>query len=207
MEDQFDFEEWDEHKWEEYFQEEDRKHQRFQELLDKYGHDEEGFLKAMEEMGWGIPEIEEPEEEEPQDIDEILEAEFGSWEPDKEQRHPHPLFKRMYQLTLDTTDILHGIEVQSREDSPVIFLNGIYESLSKLIRAGYDNLEAKIETPRGLALACLKRVRRSLLSSLLVLPKLQTSTRLAPHLFDYLRDEITALLQEVNDEIREVKGR
>ncbi|MDZ7261510.1 MAG: hypothetical protein ONB05_05325 [candidate division KSB1 bacterium] len=209
-------EEWDEDRWEAYFQEEDRKHQRFQELLDQYGDDEEGIKKAFEEMGWRIPEMDDAEledsmDKEPEDqtLDERLEAEFGSWEPEPfiEDDDPlaHPLFKKIYQLCLEVTKMFQNIEVDSKEDPLVVFLNGLYEAMSKLIRAGYHDLDSKLETPKGLMLACLKRVRKSLLSSLLILPGLKNQIHLKPGIFAYLHDETLSLLREINDEIKEAK--
>lgn len=210
-EEEFDDEEWGEEDWENFFREEDEQKRRLQELLDKYGFTEEGLRKAFEEMGFFIPE-EDNEFDEIEDLDEIddtiddiIEDEYGSWEPEiTDQSHlqnAHPLFRTCYYLVLKIMKSLRHIRVKYRDHPIIIFQTGLFECMSKIIRAGYDDIDSKLDADQGLILAALKRARRALLISLLTIPKLDALKIFSHTTLTLYRNEITELLKQINQEI------
>lgn len=209
--DDFDDEEWGEEDWESFFQQEDAQKRRLQELLDKYGFTEEGLLKAFEEMGFYIPEegdefdeIDELDEfDDP--IDDVLEDEYRGWEPEiTDQSHlqnAHPLFKTCYYLVLKIMKSLRHLRVKHRDHPIIIFQTGLFECMSKIIRAGYDDIDSKLEAEQGLILAALKRARQALLLSLLTIPRLDALKIFSSTTITRYRNQITELLKLINQEI------
>lgn len=210
--------EWDEGQWEAFFQEEDEQYRLFEELLEKFGYSEEGFKKAFRAMGWDIPDFEDDfnykdadEISESQDIDDILEDQYGSWEPDflteyeEPEENAHPLFKKLFHLIDETLYSLKNIEVKSEQDPAVTFQKGLMEAMSKLFHAGYYNLEAQFEAPQGLVLAALKRVRKSLFISLFNIPELKRKNCVAKNRLIYFHSKITDILRDVNSELSETR--
>ena len=208
---EFDDEEWSEEEWEEFFQEEDDQKRRLQELLDKYGFTEEGLRKAFEEMGFYIPEEDDELndidslDEMDEDIDDILDQEYGQWEPDvSDQNHlqnAHSLFRNCYYLVLKIMKSLRHIRVKHRDHPIIIFQTGLFECMSKLIRAGYDDIDSKLEAERGLILAALKRARKALFISVLTVPRLDALKIFSDTTLALYRNEITELLKQINQEI------
>ncbi|UCE04830.1 MAG: hypothetical protein JSW07_14550 [bacterium] len=211
--DEYDDDEWDEEQWEEFFQQEDEQKRRLQELLDKYGFTEEGLRKAFEEMGYYIPEEDDDDfddidslDELDNDIDNIIEQEYGDqWESEiSEQSHlqnAHPLFRSCYYLVLKIMKSLRHIRVKYRDHPIIIFQTGLFECMSKLIRAGYDDIDSKLEAEQGLILAALKRARQALLLSLLTIPRLDALKIFSDTTLTLYRNEITELLKQINQEI------
>jgi hypothetical protein len=209
---EFDGEEWSEQEWEEFFQEEDDQKRRLQELLDKYGFTEEGLRKAFEEMGYYIPEDDDELtdidslDELDDDIDDIIEQEYGDeWEPEiSDQSHlqnAHPLFRSCYYLVLKIMKSLRHLRVKHRDHPIIIFQTGLFECMSKLIRAGYDDIDSKLEAEQGLILAALKRARKALFLSLLTIPRLDALKIFSGTTLILYRNEITELLKQINQEI------
>ncbi len=205
-------EEWDEQQWEEYFQKEDEQKRRLEELMDRYGYSEEGLRKAFEEMGYELPDEEDLDFDEVEDeieddfsIDELLEEQYENWSAEESDHYflenSHPLFRQVYQLILRMLKIFRHIDVGYREHPLVTFQTGLFECMSKLIRAGYDNIDDSLETEKGLILAALKRSRRSLFSSLLTIPQLKEMQIISRTTLAMFRHEINDLLKQVNQEI------
>lgn len=205
--DEFDDEEWGEEDWEDFFQQEDAQKRRLQELLDKYGFTEDGLRKAFEEMGFYIPEQDDEFDEldDLDEIDEILADEYVSWEPEiSDQSHlqnAHPLFRTCYYLVLKIMKSLRHIRVKHRDHPIIIFQTGLFECMSKIIRAGYDDIDSKLEAEQGLILAALKRARQALLLSLLTIPRLDALKIFSSTTITLYRNQITDLLRQINQEI------
>jgi len=207
----FEDEEWTEEQWEEFFQEEDDQRRRLQELLDKYGFTEEGLRRAFEEMGYYIPDEDDDFnefdsfDETDLDIDDYLDQEYGQWEPEiSDQNHlqnAHPMFRNCYYLVLKIMKSLRHLRVKYRDHPIIIFQTGLFECMSKLIRAGYDDIDSKLEAEQGLILAALKRARKALLISLLTIPKLDALKIFSDTTLTLYRNEITELLKQINREI------
>jgi len=212
-----EYEEWGEEDWEYYFQQEDDQKRRLQELLDKYGFTEEGLRRAFEEMGFFIAEDDEDFDEfddldkldefneDESIIDDIIEEEYGSWEPEiTDQNHlqnAHPLFRACYFLVLKIMKSLRHIRVKYRDHPIIIFQTGLFECMSKIIRAGYDDIDAKLESERGLILAALKRARKALFLSLLTIPRLDALKIFSSTTITLYRNQVTELLKLINKEI------
>lgn len=212
--DEFDDEEWDEEDWEKYFQQEDEQKRRLQELLDKYGFTEEGLRRAFEEMGYFIPDEDDEFDdiddiddldEIDESIDDILEEEYGSWDPEiTDQNHlqnAHPLFRTCYHLVLKIMRSLRHLRVKYRDHPIIIFQTGLFECMSKIIRAGYDDIDSNLESERGLILAALKRARKALFMSLLTIPRLDALKIFSSTTLTLYRNQITDLLRLINQEI------
>jgi len=204
---EFDAEEWGEEDWENFFQQEDEQKRRLQELLDKYGFTEEGLRRAFEEMGFYIPEEDDDFDEfdDLDDIDDILEDEYGSWEPEisiqDHLQNAHPLFRTCYYLVLKIMKSLRHIRVKHRDHPIIIFQTGLFECMSKIIRAGYDDIDSKLESEQGLILAALKRARKALFISLLTIPRLDALKIFSKTTLTLYRNQITELLKLINQEI------
>lgn len=203
--------EWNEDDWEKFFCQEDEQKRRLQELLDKYGFSEEGLRKAFEEMGYFFPEsnknFDDKDElkETDDNIDDILEDEYGSWKPElTEQNHlqnAHPLFRNCYYLVLKIMKSLRHLRVKHRDHPIIVFQTGLFECMSKIIQAGYDNIDSKLESERGLILAALKRARKALFLSLLTIPRLEALKIFSGTTLTLYRNQITELLKLINQEI------
>ncbi len=208
---EFDDKEWDEDDWENFFRQEDEQKRRLQELLDKYGFSEEGLRKAFEEMGYYLPEENKNCDDQDdlkaidENIDEILEDEYGSWEPEINDQNylqnAHPLFRTCYFLVLKIMKSLRHLNVKYRDHPIIVFQTGLFECMSKIIQAGYDDIDSKIESERGLILAALKRARKALFLSLLTIPRLDALKIFSCTTLTLYRNQITDLLKLINQEI------
>jgi len=96
---------------------------------------------------------------------------------------------------------LRHIRVKHREHPIIIFQTGLFECMSKLIQAGYDDIDSKLEAERGLILAALKRARKALFLSLLTIPKLKALRIFSQTTLTFYQNEITELLKQINREI------
>ena len=210
FDDDFDEEEWNEEKWEQFFKQEDEQQRRLQKLIDKYGFSEQGLRRAFEEMGYYVPDENEllginDLEDEEENIDEILEHDFSDWSPENSSReqlqNAHPLFRDCYNLILKVMKMLKYIDVGYREHPIITFQNGLFECMSKLIRAGYDDIDFKLEAERGLILAALKRSRKALFMSVLTIPKLDAMKIISYTTQNFFRNKINDLLRRINQEI------
>ncbi len=210
--DDFDHhQEWDEDQWEKFFQKEDEHRRRLEQLLDKYGYSKQGLLKAFEEMGYQIDENQEiedaraNEETDEDESEDYLTDSNKSWQSDytvqDHMSNAHPLFRDCYNLILKIMKMLRHVKVRSREHPVVIFQSGLFECLSKLIRAGYDDIDYKLDAEQGLILAALKRARKALFLSLLTIPEMNKLKILSGTTQKLFRYEIMNLLRGVNAEI------
>ena len=216
FDDEFEEDEWDEERWEKFFQKEDEQKRRLEELLDKYGYSEQGLVKAFEEMGYEIEEGEDIsdfdpfEEDDDETIDEYLEGQYSDWEPDDSSDdhldNADPLFRDCYNLVLKIMKMLRYVDVRYREHPVVTFQSGLFECMSKLIRAGYDDIDFKLEAERGLILAALKRSRKALFLSLLTIPKMDKMKIISYTTQNLFRHEILRLLKRINSEIIRYKN-
>lgn len=208
----FDDEEWDEERWEQLFQREDDHKRRLEELLDKYGYSEQGLMKAFEEMGYQIEEGEDisdfdplEDDDDDESFEEYLDQQYDKWQPEESSEdhldNAHPLFRDCYNLILKIMKMLRHVDIRHREHPVVTFQSGLFECMSKLIRAGYDDIDYKLEAEHGLILAALKRSRKALFLSLLTIPKLNKMKILSHTTQNIFRYEITGLLKRVNAEI------
>jgi hypothetical protein len=204
-------EEWDEQRWEQFFQQEDDHKRRLEELLDKYGYSEQGLIKAFEEMGYQIEEgddisdLDPLEEDEEKSYEKYLDQQDEDWQPEDtsgdQLDNAHPLFRDCYNLILKIMKMLRHVDIRHREHPVITFQSGLFECMSKLIRAGYDDIDYKLEAERGLILAALKRSRKALFLSLLTIPKMDKMKILSHTTQNLFRHEITGLLKRINAEI------
>ncbi|MDZ7358653.1 MAG: nucleoporin NDC1 [candidate division KSB1 bacterium] len=211
----FNEEEWDEEDWEKFFQEEEEQKRRLEQLLDKYGFSEEGLRRAFQELGYDLPdsdELQEPsadQEMEDQDIDAIIAAEQSDWDDEMtfrdDYQNAHPLFLTCHGLLLKVVKSMRHIWVDHRDHPVVTFQTGLFECMSKIIHAGYIDIDRALEAERGLVLAALKRARKSLLGSLFTIPKLEALKIFSNTFLSQLRHQIIELLQLINQEIISVK--
>ena len=102
--------------------------------------------------------------------------------------------------------MLRHVDIKYREHPVVTFQSGLFECMSKLIRAGYDDIEFNMEAERGLILAALKRSRKALFLSLLTIPKMDNLKILSYTTQKLFRHEITGLLKRINAEIIHYKN-
>jgi len=210
-------EEWDEERWEKFFQKEDDQKRKLEELLDKYGYSEQGLMRAFEEMGYEIEEGEDIsdydplEDDDEESLEEYLEEQHDDWDPEISSNNhlekAHPLFQDCYGLVLKIMKMLRHVNIRYREHPVVTFQSGLFECMSKLIRAGYDDIDFNLEAEQGLLLAALKRSRKALFLSLLTIPKMDNMKIISYTTQNLFRHEITGLLKLINREISQLKNK
>ena len=193
-----DPDDWSEEQWEVFLRERDERNRRMMELLDKYGHDEHGFRKAMEELGLGEifqeldrraaelhdqPETE--QEDENEKIDKVLrKSRYANEDADAPPPFRHPLGIAAHELTVLVLHSLDGHdEIDSRDHPLAVYSNAYLDATGGLARAGYmrewdDDLD--IPSPKNLKIVELKRVLKNLVNGLSHLEKVEQQKMLLP---------------------------
>jgi hypothetical protein len=196
------------------------------ELLDKYGHDEAGFRKAMEELGLGKiyedmdrlaaeqqdqPEEEEEEDDEEEKIDKVLrESRYANNDLSK-AGFRDPLGSAAHELTLMVLKSLEGHdEIDSRDHPLVLFSGAFLDAQGGLARMGYmrewDD-EFHFSPAKNLKIAELKRVVKNLVKGLGQLEMVERQQLLAPDVCAPIHQQAVALLDEVREELRRLKSK
>ncbi|MDZ7291706.1 MAG: hypothetical protein ONB44_22640 [candidate division KSB1 bacterium] len=212
---------WTVEQWEAELQERDERHRKLAELLDKYGHDEAGFRKAMAELGLGAifeeldrlaaeqenqPGVEDEEEDHEEQIDKILRASRYATEDFEKANFRHPLGNAVYELTLMVLKSLEGHdEIDSRAHPLVVFSGAFLDAMDSLAGSGYmrewDD-DFHLSTPRNLKIAELKRAVKNLVKGLNELENVERQNLLVPEICAPIREHAVELLDEVRLELR-----
>lgn len=215
---------WSEEQWEAFLREQDERSRKMMELLDKYGHDQQGFRKAMEELGHGkifeeldrrAAEMRDQPQAEPEDeeeaIDQVLMASrYASEDAGAPPPYRHPLGTAAHELTLLVLHSLDGHEeIDSREHPLVIFSDAFLDATGGLAGAGYmrewDD-DPDFPSPRNLKIVELKRALKNLLNGLSQLEKVERQKLLPSELCEPIRLRSVALLDDLRAELKLVRG-
>lgn len=217
-----DPDDWTVEQWEADLKRRDERDRKFRELLDKYGHDEAGFRKAMEELGFGKiyedldrlaaesqDQPAEDEEDREEKIDKVLResryanADFGK------AGFRDPLGQAAYELTVRVLNSLDGHdEIDSREHPLVMFSGAFLDAQGGLARMGYmrewDD-EFDFSPAKNLKIAELKRVVKNLVKGLGQLEMVERQKLLAPEICAPIHEQAVALLDDVRAELRRLQ--
>lgn len=199
---------WDEYEWERFLQQQDRKTERYMELLEKYIDDPERDQIIAREMGWShLIEMEEPEwaevsfdaEDDDDEMDEEDDEEgdgAGSDEP--ESFELHPLYQASFALTVWVDQLFEELgEIQNTPSAVKLATNSAIAS-AKLAAALSDDDVDEI----GMTIAYLKRALKAITNAIDASLQFGQEARLAvPH-----RTQLHNRLFQVRDGIIELMG-
>lgn len=219
-----DPDDWTVEQWEADLKRRDERDRKMMELLDKYGHSEAGFRKAMEELGLGkiyedmdrlaAEQQDQPEEEEDDDeekIDKVLRASRYANDDLSKAGFRDPLGQAAHELTLMVLKSLDGHdEIDSREHPLVLYSGAFLDAQGGLARMGYmrewDD-EFHFSPAKNLKIAELKRVVKNLVKGLGQLEMVERQQLLAPDVCAPIHQQAVALLDEVREELRRLKSK
>ena len=232
MNDQFDWREpnddddddpflWDEDRWEEALRESDERSEKFGQLIEKYGTDEESMEKIFDEMGWTdlydtIYDMTFPSDEESDeylDADDVIQESKLITELESEEDDiAHPIGQYAYELASYVLKIEGRDDISFSEHPLIIMINGFLECCGNLAAAGYMHSWAEDEEdddlqPQGLTLALLKRASKNLLRSIAMLNRLEHQKILTPLLINHLRTNGRKLMIDLNKEIKLIRNK
>jgi hypothetical protein len=221
-----DPDDWTVEQWEADIKRREERDRKMMELLDKYGHDEAGFRKAMEELGLGKiyedmdrlaaeqqdqPEEDEDDEDEEEKIGKVLQESRYANNDLSKAGFRGPLGQTAHALTLMVLKSLEGHdEIDSREHPLVLFSGAFLDAQGGLARMAYmrewDD-EIHFSPPRNLKIAELRRVVKNLIKGLSQLEMVERQRLLAPEVCAPIYQQAVALLDEVREELRRLKGK
>ncbi|MFQ5708710.1 MAG: hypothetical protein ACE5HO_14740 [bacterium] len=221
-----DPDDWSEEQWEAFLQERDERDRRMMELLDKYGYDERGFRKAMEELGLGelydeldgradeleqLQDLAEDEQDGEEEIDHILRESRSANHEAEEPQYRHRLGQAAHELTTLVLDSLQGHDEIDSHQHPLAVYSGAYlDATGGLARLGYmsewDDEEFDDDSPKNLIIVELKRVLRHLIHGLSLLDKIEQQKMLPAQVIAPIRLRTVAMLDDVRAELRQVRG-
>jgi hypothetical protein len=224
-EDGDDPDDWTVEQWEADLKRREERDRKMMELLDKYGHTEAGFRKAMEELGLGKiyedmdrlaaeqqDQLEEEEEEDDEEkIDKVLrESRYANNDLSK-AGFRNPLGQTAHELTLMVLKSLEGHdEIDSREHPLVLFSGAFLDAQGGLARMGYmrewDD-EFHFSPAKNLKIAELKRVVKNLVKGLGQLEMVERQKLLGPEVCAPIHQQAVGLLDEVREELRRLKSK
>lgn len=199
---------WDEYDWERFLQQQDRKTERYMELLEKYIDDPDRDQIIAREMGWPYPvESEEFDWKEvsfeaggENDGEAFGESEeFEESEGIPESFELHPLYQASFALTVWLDQLFEelGGELQNHPAAVKLATNGTVAS-SKLAAALSDDDVEEI----GMTIAYLKRALKAITNAIDASVALAEEIKLGSH----RRRQLRARLFQVRDGIIELMG-
>ena len=199
---------WDEYDWERFLQQQDRKTERYMELLEQYIDDPDRDQIIAREMGWPTP-VETGDFDmgevpfESSDFKDEDEEEDEAEEDDDAPAIPesfelHPLYQASFALTVWIDQIFDELgEVQNHPASVKLATNAAVAS-AKLAAALSDDDVEEI----GMTIAYLKRALKAITTALDASPAFADEAGLSSH----RRRQLHARLFQVRDGIIELMG-
>lgn len=149
---------WDEYDWERFLQEQDRKTERYMELLEKYMDDPDRDQIIAKEMGW----------QHVLDLDESDWAESAEPAEKEERFEMHPLYQAGFALSVWLDRFLEKMDADAAGPAAVKMGNQIAIANSKLAAALSDDDCDEI----GMTIAYLKRALKAVTNALDTVPQL-----------------------------------
>jgi hypothetical protein len=221
-----DPDDWTVEQWEADLKRRDERDRKMMELLDKYGHDEAGFRKAMEELGLGKiyedmdrlaaeqqdqPEEDDEEEDDEEKIDKVLRESRYANDDLRKAGFRDPLGQTAHELTLMVLKSLEGHdEIDSREHPLALYSGAFLDAQGGLARMGYMRKwddEFHFSPAKNLKIAELKRVVKNLVKGLGQLETVERQKLLAPKVCAPIHQQAVALLDGVREELRRLKSK
>jgi len=212
---------WDEYDWERFLQQQDRKTEKYMELLEKYiDHPDRDQIIARE-MGWNhllnednerwAEEVEEMFEEEMQDELDLLddEEEDADTEKQEEDFEVHPLYQASFALTVWLDQLFDEREELQNHPAAVKLSTNAAICSAKLAAALSDDEIDEI----GMTIAYLKRALKAITTAMEAASQLQREVKLEEERYGVLtqrlfqiRDAIIGLMGDYRAEFRRRYG-
>jgi hypothetical protein len=194
---------WDEYDWERFLQQQDRKTERYMELLEKYIDDPDRDQIIAREMGW--PHAVEAEEFDWTEVSFEAGSEEEEEEPEEETEgipesfELHPLYQASFALTVWLDQLFEEVdgEVQNHPAAVKLATNSAVAS-SKLAAALSDDDVEEI----GMTIAYLKRGLKAITNAIDASLVFAEEVQLSSH----RRRQLRARLFQVRDGIIELMG-
>ena len=163
---------WDEYDWERFLQQQDRKTEKYMELLERYIDDPNRDQIIAREMGWyhlldrdgekWAEEVDSNFEEELAAVEAEMEGEDGAAEGDDEGFEVHPLYQASFALTVWIDQLLDEMGDMQNQPSAVKLSTQASIASAKLAAALSDDDVDEI----GMTLAYLKRALKAITLSM-----------------------------------------
>jgi hypothetical protein len=212
---------WDEYDWERFLQQQDRKTEKYMELLEKYiDHPDRDQIIARE-MGWNhllnedgerwAEEVEEMfEEEMPDELDLLDDDEDDTdVEAEEEDFEVHPLYQASFALTVWLDQLFDEREELQNHPAAVKLSTNAAICSAKLAAALSDDEIDEI----GMTIAYLKRALKAITTAMEAAAQLQREVKLEEERYSVLtqrlfqiRDAIIGLMGEYRAEFRRRYG-
>lgn len=202
---------WDEYDWERFLQQQDRKTEKYMELLEKYIDDPNRDQLIAQEMGWthlldetGSAWDDEEAEAAADDAFQYVESQEDE-EEDGQEGEMHPLYSASFALTIWIDKVLD--ELGDRQTSPAAVKLATQAAVAsaKLAAALSDDDIDEI----GMTIAYLKRALRAITLAMEASIQLQREVPLDPEVYATLtnrlfqiRDGVISLMGEYRSEWR-----
>ena len=186
---------WDEYDWERFLQQQDRKTEKYMELLERYIDDPNRDQIIAREMGWYHLLDKEGEEWEEQ-VDALFEEVVEEDRDDEpatvnflDEVHgyeSHPLYQASFDLTIWIDKLLEEIGAAQCPPGGVKLSNHTAVASAKLAAALSDDDVDEI----GMTIAYLKRGLKSIITAMEASTQLRTETNMTPEQFAALSERL-----------------
>ncbi|SRR5579862_4748618 len=205
---------WDEYDWERFLQQQDRKTERYMELLEKYIDDPNRDLIIAREMGW-YHLLDDEGKEWVENIDSLFDEQMGKDEEAPPPEAPaaegaesfelHPLYRASFGLTVWIDHLFDDLGDLQNHPAAVKLATQSAIASAKLAAALSDDDVDEI----GMTIAYLKRALKAITNAMEAGVQLRGDTRLDKerylalnHRLFQIRDGIIALMGEFRSEWR-----
>jgi len=203
---------WDEYDWERFLQQQDRKTERYMELLEKYIDDPNRDLIIAREMGWHHL-LDDEGRDWAENIDALFDEEMGKDSAPAEAAPPegaesfelHPLYRASFGLTVWIDHLFDDLGDLQNHPAAVKLATQSAIASAKLAAALSDDDVDEI----GMTIAYLKRALKAITNAMEAAVQLRGDTRLDKerhvalnHRLFQIRDGIIALMGEFRSEWR-----
>jgi len=202
---------WDEYDWERFLQQQDRKTEKYMELLEKYIDHPDRDQIIAKEMGWThllnedgerwAEEVEEMFEEEMSGSDEDEDDEEGAGE-DEEEYEVHPLYQASFALTVWLDQLFDEREDLQSHPAAVKLSTQVAICSAKLAAALSDDDIDEI----GMTIAYLKRALKAISSGMDAALHLRKDVPLDPPRYNTLNDRLFQIRDAIIDLMGEYRA-
>jgi len=193
---------WDEYDWERFLQQQDRKTERYMELLEQYNDDPERDRIIAREMGWNhVIDADSSEWEDNDGLDEDADAQDDfsvDAEIEAEGFELHPLYQASFALTVWMDQLFDELGDLENSPSAVKLIANSHVASSKLAAAFSDDDIDEI----GMTIAYLKRALKAMSVSIDASLQFGQEAKLNPQ----QRRQLRIRLFQVRDGIVEAMG-
>jgi len=203
---------WDEYDWERFLQQQDRKTEKYMELLERFIDDPNRDQIIAREMGWyhlldkdGEKWVENVESLFNEEYEQELEEEEAASEEAEEGYEVHPLYQASFALTIWIDQLFEELGDAQNQPAAIRLSTHAAVASAKLAAALSDDDVDEI----GMTIAYLKRALKAVMIALEAAMQLRKDVSLSPKRFNTLnqrlfqiRDGIILLMGEYRSEWR-----